>query len=198
MSSSRIPLVITGAAGLLGGAVFVAYGLLGVFSSEYASGALRLAAWLCVLVALAGFYAGHRRSYGVLAKIGFFAALIGSALMLVGYFGMLVSPVAMGGWIPAPSASFLLSGMVYVIGVIIMGPGLLVVGVVVLRERRLPRWARYGFTACLGGAIVMVVLSAYLDPDVSMLSYEWDLDANDARLKLLQLADAIGQVADRT
>jgi hypothetical protein len=47
-SSSRIPLVITGVAGLLGGAVFVAYGLLGVFSSEYASGALGLAAWLCV------------------------------------------------------------------------------------------------------------------------------------------------------
>ncbi len=145
-----------GLAALLGGALSVVEGLLILSNPEYYDfdSPLELlilvvegAALLATLAGLVGLHVRQAGSYGRLGVAGFFAASAGTALAGAGHLGAVpfFDFVNVGGMVyvlfALKEGVFLVGGMIYVLGVVVMSAGYLLLGAASMRARTLPGWS---------------------------------------------------------
>ncbi|MDP9480206.1 MAG: hypothetical protein M3R38_31850 [Actinomycetota bacterium] len=153
-------------AGLLGGALSVAEGILilskpGYYDYDSPLDYLVLvvegAALLVLLAALSGLHARLATGYGRAGTAGFFAALAGTALAGAGHVGAVpfFDFLNTGGMVyplfALKQGVFLFGGLAYVAGAILMSTGYLLLGAAAARAGGLPAWCGFALVAGLAG-----------------------------------------------
>jgi len=153
-------------AALLGGALSLVEGLLILSNPEYYDfdSSLELlilvvegAALLAVLAGLVGLHLRQSGSHGRLGAAGFLAASAGTALAGAGHIGAVpfFDFVNVGGMVYALFAlkegTFLVGGMTYVVGVVVMSAGYLLLGVATAKAGTLPVWSGPALISGLAG-----------------------------------------------
>ena len=151
---------------LLGGALSVVAGLLilsnpGYYDFDSPLEILILvvegAALLAALGGLVGLHIRQSGSYGRSGAAGFLAASAGTALAGAGHIGAVpfFDFVNVGGMVYALFAlkegAFLVGGMTYVLGVVLMSAGYLLVGFATVRAGTLPFWSGPALISGLAG-----------------------------------------------
>jgi hypothetical protein len=104
------------------------------------------AAWLLLLVGLAGFHALQEERYGFIGRAGFYAAIVGASAQIVSSVGF--------AW-GSTSLKFL-----DFLGFLVALVGLVLYGAATLQARVLPRWCGVGFIVGLPVWRGMSVVSA--------------------------------------
>jgi hypothetical protein len=153
-------------AALVGGALSLAEGLLILSIPEYYDfdSPLELlipvvegAALLAVLGGLVGLHALQSGSHGRVGVVGFLAAAAGTVLAGAGHLGAVpfFDFVNVGGMVYALFAlkegAFLVGGLTYVLGVVVMSVGYLLLGVATVRAGTLPVWSGPALISGLAG-----------------------------------------------
>jgi hypothetical protein len=87
------------------------------------------AGWVGALPALAGVHLRQASRIGRLGRVGFWAAFVGTAVLLAAYVPGILYP--MGS---------VVAGILFLAGVLGQGPGFVLLGIGVLRARVLPAW----------------------------------------------------------
>ncbi len=131
---------------------------------DYLVAAMEGAALLAILGGLAGLHARQARIYGRPGALGFFAAFSGTVLAGIGHLGGVpfFEFVNIGAvvyvLIGLSLGSFLIGGVMYVLGILAMSAGLVLIGVATLMAGELPRWS--GLTLIAGTAGLWVAGNA--------------------------------------
>jgi hypothetical protein len=153
-------------AALLGGALSVVEGLLILSNPEYYGfdSPLELlilvvegAALLATLGGLVGLHVRQSGSYGHSGVAGFLAVSAGTVLAGAGHLGAVpfFDFVNVGGMVyvlfALKEGFFLVGGMTYVLGVVVMSAGYLLLGAASARARTLPVWSGLALISGLAG-----------------------------------------------
>jgi hypothetical protein len=130
----------------LGGSPFYIFGSVLLF----------IAAWLLLLVGLAGFHTLQKGHYGRIGRAGFYTAIAGASVMIViqilTWVGLALGITALV--VPDP------------VGLLIVMFGLVLYGVATLQARVLPRWCGVGFIV---GVPVLIGISVVSEEYGEML-----------------------------
>lgn len=173
-------------AGLICGAAFVASGLLAFVDSDtfvawFGSGsfldlsalyervqslefplqatfvALGLILMLCVLAVL------HQPTgSGTLGKIGLYVSLAGSIFLLFAILMASLASAILAGWIPVFSWHYYVAVLAFMAGLPLLAVGLVVSVIATVRDRVLPRWARYAFAGFIIGTLATFAMNFLL------------------------------------
>lgn len=209
-----------GVAGLIGGAAFMASGLLAFVGSDtfirwFGSDsfldlsvlyqrvgslefplqsiavALGLVLMLCVLAVLPARQPGGS---GTLGKIGLYVSLVGSVLLLFGILMASLSSAIVAGWIPVFSWEWYVAVLAFIVGLPVVVLGLVVSITATLWARVLPRWARYGFAGFIVSAFAAFVVDFLLGiaDDVVENSYIEGDRSRESYTELSRTLDMLG------
>lgn len=92
---------------------------------------LFVAAWLLLLVGLAGFHGLQEERYGGIGRAGFYTVIVGASVQIVVQVDLALGSIALG-FLDFP-------------GIVVMMVGLVLYGVATLQAGMLPRWCGVGF-----------------------------------------------------
>jgi len=111
---------------------------------------LFIAAWLLLVVGLAGFHALQKERYGLIGHAGFYTVIVGASAQIVAGIGVALGSTALE--------------VLDFPGVLVVMVGLVLYGVATLQARVLPRWCGVGFVIGLPAWRGIGIVSEYGGP----------------------------------
>ena len=111
---------------------------------------LFIAAWVLLVVGLAGFHALQKERYGLIGHAGFYTVIVGASAQIVAGVGLALGSTALE--------------LLDFPGVLVMMIGLALYGVATLQARVLARWCAVGFIVGLPAWRAISVIAQYGGP----------------------------------